>query len=99
MSVRIYLIALNDNGKSGKKIGSGLCNALYQARLTVKRAVVSNGKATIHLTGKMVLLGQCDDPRVGGQLRQTAHQFRTVHSVSIFVNNVPLRKLLGGKGG
>jgi hypothetical protein len=133
--VRIYLVAIGDNGKSGTRIGCGdslvavtrsiarttaplsaamrlllsdhhryygqseLYNALYQSRLRLQRAAIVNGKAIIHLTGTMQLDGVCDDPRVGAQLRQTARQFPTVHRVAICVNNVPLWKLLSGKGG
>jgi Sporulation and spore germination len=134
---RIYLIALNDGGRTGKRIGcgdsvvpvwkyigftyftnnpladalrllladhiayygqSGLYNALYQARLTVSSAVVRNGRATIRLGGKMIVRGVCDDPRVDAQLKQTARQFPSVKSVAIFVNGIPLWKLLSGKG-
>jgi Sporulation and spore germination len=125
-SVRIYLVAIGDNGKSGTRIGcgdslvavtrsvaptsaplaaamrillndhhryygqSGLYNALYQSRLRLQRAAVVKGKATIYLVGTMRLGGVCDDPRVGAQLRKTARQFRTVRSVAIFVNGIPL---------
>jgi hypothetical protein len=135
MAVRVFLIALGDNGRFGRKVGcgdslvavtkivpftraplgatmrllladhhayygqSGLYNALYRARLTVKRAVRVNGKAIIHLVGRLSLGGECDDPRVRGQLRRTALQFPTVHGVAIFVNNIPLGRLLGGRGG
>jgi hypothetical protein len=129
-SVKMYLVAVGDNGRSGKKIGcgdsliavtrriapatvplsaalrlllsdhhrfygqSGLYNALFQSRLTVKHVIVRNGRATIRLTGRMRLGGVCDDPRVGAQLRSTAYQFSTVHSVTIFVNGVPLSRRL-----
>jgi hypothetical protein len=132
--VRIYLIALNDGGRAGKRIGcgdsvvpvfkkiqptsmpltralgllladhsayygqSGLYNALYQARLTVSSVVIRNGRATIRLGGKMIVRGVCDDPRVDAQLKQTARQFPSVKSVAIFVNGIPLWKLLSGKG-
>jgi hypothetical protein len=131
-SVKTYLVAIGDNGRSGKRIGcgdsliavtrhiaptsapltalrlllsdhhrfygqSGLYNALYQSRLTVKHVAVQNRRATIQLTGRMHLGGVCDDPRVGAQLRRTAFQFPTVHSVAIFVNGVPLKRRLSEK--
>jgi Sporulation and spore germination len=77
---------------------SGLYNALYQSRLRLQRAAVVKGKATIYLVGTMRLGGVCDDPRAGAQLRQTARQFPTVHSVAIFINNTPLWKRLSEKG-
>lgn len=132
-SVRIYLIALGDNGRSGRKIGcgdslipvtlpippttapltaalrlllkdhhayygqSGLYNPLYQATLRLRQARVKNGKAIVHFTGRLNLRGVCDDPRVAGQLRQTVRQFPTIRRVAIYVNNVPLRKVLSGR--
>lgn len=131
--VKIFLIALDDNGKSGPAVGcgdsavevnrvvaptnaplkaalnellllhqrdygqSGLYNALYQSDLQVQSATVANGKATIKLTGKLLMGGECDDPRVEAQLTQTALQFSTVTSVEIFINDTPLKNLLGGR--
>jgi hypothetical protein len=133
-SVRIFLVAIDDGGKSGKMIGcgdslvavsrsiaptntplsaafrlllrdhrrtygqSGLYNALYQSRLRLQRASVVNGRATVYLVGTMQLGGVCDDPRVGAQLRHTALQFPTVHSVRIYINGIPLAKRLSEKG-
>jgi hypothetical protein len=77
---------------------SGLYNALYRARLKLGRVILQHGRATIYLTGKLQLGGECDDPRIEGQLWQTAFQFRTVRSVAIFINHVPLRKVLSLKG-
>lgn len=129
-SVRIYLIAIGDNGKAGPRIGcgdsliavtrpipptqaplsaalrvllnnhhahygqSGLYNALYQSTLHLQKATVTKGKAVVHLTGRLNLRGVCDDPRARAQLRRTVRQFPTVRSVAIYVNNVPLWKVL-----
>jgi hypothetical protein len=38
--------------------------------------------------------GVCDEPRVRAQLEETALQFVTVDSVSIFVNGQPLAEAL-----
>jgi hypothetical protein len=133
-SVRIYLVAIGDKGRFGKRIGcgdsliavtrpippttaplaaalrlllddhqpyfgqSGLYNSLYRSRLKLQRARVANGRATTYLVGRLQVGGVCDNPRVEGQLRQTVLQFRTVRSVAIFVNNVPLSRLLSGRG-
>jgi hypothetical protein len=132
-SVRIYLIAIGDNGRSGKRIGcgdsviavtrpiaptttplkaamrlllsnhqahygqSGLFNALYQATLRLQRAAVTHGRAFVYLTGRLNLRGVCDDPRAGAQLRETVRQFPTVHGVAIYINNVPLWRVLSEK--
>jgi len=134
-SIRIYLVALGDQGKTGIRIGcgdsliavrtpvtptnaplrvalrlllashsryygqSGLYNALYQSRLTVAGLQIKNGRAAISLVGMFRLGGVCDSPRLKAQLRRTALQFPTVHSVTILINGVALRKLLSGKGG
>jgi spore germination protein GerM len=76
---------------------SGLYNALYRNRLTIQRVSIVNGRATVHLPGSLNLGGECDDPRVGAQLRQTALQFHTIRSVAFLVNGVPLRRLLSGR--
>jgi len=38
--------------------------------------------------------GVCDEPRVQAQLRETALQFSTVDSVSIFINGIQLEDAL-----
>lgn len=132
-SVRIFLVAIGDNGKTGTKVGcgdsmvavqrsiapttapltaairltisnhkrmygqSGLYNALYQSRLQLKRAAVVNGSATIALTGRLTLGGECDTPRVRAQLRKAALQFHTVHRVFITLNGIPLAQALSSK--
>jgi hypothetical protein len=133
--VAIYLVAVGDNGVSGKLIGcgdslvpmekqitptlgvlraalnellklqgmqyygeSGLYNALYQSKLTVKDVAIVNGEAQIYLQGSLTLGGECDNPRVDEQLKAIALQFSTVKSVSIYINGTPLAKFLDLKG-
>jgi hypothetical protein len=134
MRVKIFMIALNDVGKLGKKIGcddsvvaveriipvtnsvlraslnellsvrdqdygqSGLYNALYQSTLKLDDVALVAGKATIYLSGQVLLGGVCDNPRVDAQLKETALQFSTVKQVSVFVNKIPLDQVLSGKG-
>jgi spore germination protein GerM len=76
---------------------SGLYNALYRSTLQVDRVVVSQGVATIWLTGQFNLGGECDNPRVAAQLDQTALQFATVKNVVIYVNGKPLNEVLSLK--
>lgn len=133
--VKIFLIALDDNGRSGKKIGcgdsvvgvervisatstpltaalnelfsirgrtygqSGLYNSLYQSTLKVDSITLADGKATITLSGKVVLGGVCDDPRFDAQIRETALQFSTVKQAAIFINGIPIEKVISEKGG
>jgi hypothetical protein len=135
MTLKIFLVAINDNGSSGKKIGcndslvgvdvqvprtqavlraaltqllalkdrdygqSGLVNALYQSDLSIQSLAIQNGEAILQLSGKLSSGGVCDDPRIIGQLEQTALQFSTVQSVTIFVNGKKIQDLLSGRGG
>lgn len=132
-SIRFYLIAVNDKGKAGQKIGcgdslvavpyprstfakpweealrlllnihqrfygqSGLYNALYQSRLSLKRSTLVRGHLSVYLTGRLRSGGSCDAPRIAGQLRETARQTGQVRNVSIFINNLRLSKLLSGQ--
>lgn len=135
LTLKIFLVAINDNGSSGKKIGcndslvgvdmqvprtqavlraaltqllsikdrdygqSGLVNALYQSDLSIQALTIQNGEAIIQLAGKLSSGGVCDDPRIIGQLEQTALQFSTVQTVTIFVNGKKIQDLLSGRGG
>ena len=126
----IYLIAVGDDGQSGKEIGcddsvvpvevaieptiapltaalnellaiesreygqSGLYNALYRSDLTLQDVTIQNRQAIIRLSGRLMLGGVCDEPRVRAQLRETALQYATVDRVSIYVNGRPLDELL-----
>jgi hypothetical protein len=132
--VKIFLIAIEDAGKSGKEIGcgdsvipvevevpaaantleaafekllsvhdqyygqSGLYNALYQSDLKVKSASIQAGSATVHLSGQLLLGGECDDPRVAAQLEETALQFPEANQAAIFINGTLLKDVLSLKG-
>jgi hypothetical protein len=129
----IYLVAIDDNGTSGKLIGcgdslvpvevlikptsgvlraalnallsirdqfyglSGLYNALYQSSLQIGDVSIVDGQAIIHLTGTIMMGGECDIPRVEAQLTEIALQFSTVNSVSVYINDVPLKDYLSLK--
>ncbi|MDE3089540.1 MAG: hypothetical protein KGJ80_09205 [Chloroflexota bacterium] len=134
MRVKIFLVAINDNGKAGKKIGcndsivavdrfipvtlapltaalkelfsltdrtygqSGLYNALYQSKLKIATPIaIVSGKATINLSGSLVLNGVCDNPRVEAQIKETALQFSTVKTVAASINGIALEKALSEK--
>jgi hypothetical protein len=73
---------------------SGYYNALYQSDLQVAGVTIEQGKATIRLTGTILLGGSCDAPRVQAQIEQTALQFSTVSEVDVFINEVPLEEFL-----
>ncbi len=76
---------------------SGLYDALYQSDLQVESVTIDNGKATVNLTGSMMLGGECDNPRVQAQLENTVLQFSTVTSADIFINGKPLAEALSLK--
>jgi hypothetical protein len=133
MGVKVVLIAVGDDGRSGTKIGcgdsavpvqvmvphttgvlkaaldalfaieqrdygeSGLYNALYQSDLHLQSATLTDGKAVIKLTGTLKLGGECDNPRVGAQIAQTALQFSTVKEVQVFLNDKTLESALSLK--
>lgn len=73
---------------------SGLYNSLYQSNLQLSSAVITNGKATIKLTGTTALGGTCDNPRFQAQLEETALQFSSVKSVEIFIDGKKLEDVL-----
>jgi hypothetical protein len=77
---------------------SGLYNAMYQSNLRVDAVRIEDGKATIELSGSLLLGGVCDSPRVQAQLEQTALQFSTVTSVAVFINGVPIEEALSLRG-
>jgi hypothetical protein len=76
---------------------SGLSNALAQSSLKVQSVKVVDGTAEIRLAGSITLSGACDAPRVDSQIRETALQFPAITRVSVFVNDVPLERVLSAK--
>ena len=78
---------------------SGLYNALYQSDLQVESVSIKGGKASVYLTGSLIMGGECDTPRVQAQLEHTVLQFPTVTEAAIFINGKPLADALSLKGG
>lgn len=132
--VKVFVIAPDDNGKTGKLVGcgdsvigidrevsattaplkvaietllaikdkyigqSGLYNSLAGSNLKVDSVAITNGNAVIKLSGTMTLGGMCDDPRFKSQLEETALQFPSVKTVSVFIGNQKLDEILSAKG-
>jgi hypothetical protein len=132
-TVKIFLIALEDNGRMGKQVGcgdsvvpvevtipptqdplrgaleallsikeqfygqSGLYNALHQSNLQVESDSIEGGKAIVHLTGQLVLGGECDNPRVEAQIDETVLQFPDVTQAEVYVNDQTLQQALSLK--
>ncbi|MBE3066905.1 MAG: GerMN domain-containing protein, partial [Chloroflexi bacterium] len=76
---------------------SGLYNALYQSDLQVETVSIDGGKASVFLTGTLLMGGECDAPRVQAQLEQTVLQFSTVTEAAIFINGKHLADVLSLK--
>jgi len=77
---------------------SGLYNALYQSDLQVDSVRIDSGKASVYLSGTLLLGGECDNPRIQAQLEQTVLQFSTVTEADIYINGKPLAEALSLKG-
>jgi spore germination protein GerM len=129
--VKIYLVALGDNGKNGKKVGcedslvpvtrnvpataAPLKAALlelfadrepdkketdlnlgnYWRGMQLKSVAIEDGTAIIHLTGEAPsVAGICDEPRIKGQIIETARQFQTVKKVKVFINGKPMNDVI-----
>jgi spore germination protein GerM len=75
-----------------------LYNALYQSDLQVESVSIVDGIATINLTGRLLMGGECDNPRIQAQLEQTVLQFPTVTKAEIFINGKTLADALSLKG-
>jgi LysM repeat protein len=73
---------------------SGLYNALYMSSLRIDDVRIDNRVATIRLSGRIVMSGTCDGPRIQAQLEQAALQFSTVSQVQIFINGRSLQEVL-----
>lgn len=77
---------------------SGLYNALYQSDLQVESVSIQEGKASVYLTGTLMMGGVCDTPRVQAQLEYTVLQFPSVTEADIFINGQSLADTLSLKG-
>jgi len=75
-----------------------LYNALYQSDLQVNRITRTNEGINADLSGKLMLGGTCDNPRVKAQLEATLRQSTDSRiPVTIRVNRDLLDDLLTGK--
>lgn len=136
--VKIFLVALEDAGKQGKKFGcddslisedrdipqtdkiedkikgaletlltfkdnqytkGGTYSALANADIKVESVNVMGDVAEVLLSGALRLGGECDDPRVVEQLKETILQFPEVKKADIYLNGRSLDDVLSLKGG
>lgn len=73
---------------------SGLYNALYENTLVVETVIIQNDTAGIFLSGSTGSRGVCDEPRIEGQITQTALE-HGVSRVVIILNGGPLADYRG----
>jgi spore germination protein GerM len=126
--VKVFLVALDDNGKRGRRVGcgdslvavarrvrddgaplkaaveellsipreseGGLGNYWFGENLRVQSATLRAGVATIRIRGQVAVAGVCDEPRIEGQIRETARQFRGVRTVKVLVNGQRLADVI-----
>jgi len=77
---------------------SGLFNALYQSNLQVESAEVDENRiATVVLTGQVMMGGECDTPRVKGQIEQTILAVGGIQSANILLNGQTIDEALSLK--
>ncbi len=63
--------------------------------LKLKSVSITEGVATIHITGEgPFVAGVCDEPRITEQIDKTAMQFSSVNTVKVFVNDKPLADVI-----
>ncbi len=63
--------------------------------LKLKMVSITEGVATIHITGEgPFVAGVCDEPRITEQIEKTAMQFNSVNTVKVFVNDKPLADVI-----
>ena len=63
--------------------------------MKLKSVSITNGTAIIHLTGEgPSVAGICDEPRIKGQIIETAKQFPTVKRVKVFINGKSMDALI-----
>lgn len=68
-----------------------LGNYWWGENLKLKSVSITEGVATIHITGEgPFVAGVCDEPRITEQIENTAMQFSSVNKVKVFVNDKPL---------
>ena len=62
--------------------------------LQVRSVSIRNGVASIQLSGEVFVAGVCDEPRIQGQIEETARQFPTVKKVRVFMGKRTLAEAI-----
>lgn len=76
----------------------GLTTALAESDLNLQGVEISGDTVTVHLTGQLTSAGTCDDPRIIGQLEQTALVNAGVSTAHIMVDGTLIQELLSAQG-
>ena len=128
--IKVYLVAVGDNGKKGKKIGCddslvpvtrrvsateaplraalqellsmppepldnpGLQNFWKGRNLSLRNVTIQKQTATILISGDVFVAGICDEPRIVGQIEETARQFPSVKNVKVFIGKRTLAEAI-----
>jgi len=77
---------------------SGLYNALYQSHLTIDSVTLDGSRAVVHISGTIQLGGECDTPRVLGQIQSTVMQFSGITRADIVYQGNLLSIVLSARG-
>jgi Sporulation and spore germination len=85
------LLSMPENFDNG---GQQLGNYWKGSHLKVKSVSLTNGVATIQITGRLSIAGICDEPRIEEQIQAAAKQFPTVKTVRVFINGIPLKEAI-----
>ena len=63
----------------------GLQNFWKGRNLRLQSVSIQQQTATIRISGEVFVAGICDEPRIIGQIEETARQFPTVKRVNVFI--------------
>lgn len=83
--------ALEELLATPREYSKELGNYWWGKDLKLKNVSITEGVATIHISGEGPYVGGvCDVPRITEQIENTAMQFSSVNTVKVFVNDKPL---------
>lgn len=77
---------------------NGLANRLYGAKIKIRAITIYQNKAEIKLSGKFIIKGTCDIPRIKKQLHQTVLQNSNLNEVTFYIDDKTLDQYLSLKG-
>jgi hypothetical protein len=66
--------------------------------LILEELTIEGHRATVFLSGNLLLGGECDIPRVKEQIRETVLRVPTVTKADVSINGIPLEEVLSARG-